>query len=380
MPIDASIPLQVQPVKIESGANQLAMMESAAKMQELNRANEDRNALRGLDPNAPDYLSKVTQINPKLGMEIGAHQATIKKQTAETTGLEHDNRQKQFADLSFNPSNENITAHLQDSVLKGQLQPDQAQGLLSKVLPMNPQQRQQFFTDMGMKANERATLAETTRSHKVNEGIAGAHLAVAQKGLTQGAIPAGYRMNSTGTLEAMPGGPTTVALAPKDLQAREAKYPQATSSVKTFDSSADELVRDLTALKNSPGLSSITGVAAGRMPGLTSEGRAAEALYKKIQARGGFSELQNLRNASPTGGALGNVSNQEGQQLKSAFAAIDRTQDAPDVIRAIDDAITKVQGGKQRIRDAYDMTYEYKGGGTPSATAPKGAADPLGIR
>ena len=380
MPIDASIPLQVQPVKIESGANQLAMMESAAKMQELNRANEDRNALRGLDPNAPDYLSKVTQINPKLGMEIGAHQATIKKQTAETIGLEHDNRQKQFADLSFNPSNENITAHLQDSVLKGQLQPDQAQGLLSKVLPMNPQQRQQFFTDMGMKANERATLAETTRSHKVNEGIAGGHLAVAQKGLTQGAIPAGYRMNSTGTLEAMPGGPTTVALAPKDLQAREAKYPQATSAVKTFDSSADELIKDLTALKNNPGLVDITGIAAGRLPGLTSAGRLAEATYKKIQARGGFSELQNLRNASPTGGALGNVSNQEGQQLKSAFAAIDRAQDAPDVVRAIDDAILKLQGGKQRVREAYDMTYEYKGGGTPSDTAPKGAADPLGIR
>ena len=148
MPIDASIPLQVQPLKLESPANQLAMLESATKMQEMNRSIEDRNALRKLDPNAPDYLSKVTQINPKLGMEIGAHQATIKKQTAETTGLEHDNRQKQFADLSFNPSNENITAHLQDSVLKGQLQPDQAQGLLSKVLPMNPQQRQQFFTDM----------------------------------------------------------------------------------------------------------------------------------------------------------------------------------------------------------------------------------------
>jgi hypothetical protein len=380
MPIDPSIPLQVQNLKIDSGANQLAMMESAAKLGELNRLNEDRNALRGLDPNAPDYLNKVTQINPKLGMEIGAHQATIKKQAAETTGIEHTNRQNQFADLSFNPSNENITAHLQDSILKGQLQPDQAQGLLNKVLPMNPQQRQQFFTDMGMKANERATLTEQRQHNRTTEGIAGGHLAVAQQGLSQGAIPAGYRMNANKELEQIPGGPTTVALAPKDLQAREAKYPQATSSVKTFDSSADELVRDLTALKNSPGLSSITGVAAGRMPGLTSEGRAAEALYKKIQARGGFSELQNLRNSSPTGGALGNVSNQEGQQLKSAFAAIDRTQDAPDVIRAINDAIVKVQGGKQRIRDAYDMTYEYKGGGTPSSTAPKGAADPLGIR
>jgi hypothetical protein len=80
-------------------------------------------------------------------------------------------------------------------------------------------------------------------------------------------------------------------------------------------------------------------------------------------ARGGFKELQDMRAASPTGGALGNVSNQEGTQLRAAFAAIDRKQDAVDVQRAIDTAIADLQGSKGRVREAYDMTYDYKGGG-----------------
>jgi hypothetical protein len=93
-------------------------------------------------------------------------------------------------------------------------------------------------------------------------------------------------------------------------------------------------------------------------------------LYDKIMARGGFKELQDMRAASPTGGALGNVSNQEGTQLRAAFAAIDRKQDAADVQRAIDTAIADLQGSKGRVREAYDMTYDYKGAAAPTPPPP----------
>jgi hypothetical protein len=77
-------------------------------------------------------------------------------------------------------------------------------------------------------------------------------------------------------------------------------------------------------------------------------------------AKGGFQALQDLRDASKTGGALGNISNQEGKQLTSSFAAIDRRQDAPDVKAAIDGAIASVEGARTRTREAYDSTYSYK--------------------
>jgi hypothetical protein len=149
-------------------------------------------------------------------------------------------------------------------------------------------------------------------------------------------------------------------LTPKEKQKREASYPQATSAISSFENKADSFVKDIEKLRDSPGLSEITGFAAGRIPGVTANGRAAQALYDKIVAKGGFQALQDLRDASKTGGALGNVSNQEGKQLTASFAAIDRRQDAKDVKAALDQAIGDIQGSKTRLREAYDMTYSYK--------------------
>ena len=149
-------------------------------------------------------------------------------------------------------------------------------------------------------------------------------------------------------------------LTPKEKQKREASYPQATSAISSFETKADSFVKDIEKLRDSPGLSEITGIAAGRLPGITANGRAAQALYDKIVAKGGFQALQDLRDASKTGGALGNVSNQEGKQLTASFAAIDRRQDAKDVRAALDQAIGDIQGSKTRLKEAYDMTYSYK--------------------
>jgi hypothetical protein len=176
--------------------------------------------------------------------------------------------------------------------------------------------------------------------------------------------------------EALRGRMTPAAamesLPPKEIQKREAALPQATSAVQGFESKSDKFVADLMALRNHPGLSSITGIAAGRMPGLTADGRAAQALYDKVVAKGGFQALQDLRDASKTGGALGNVSNQEGKQLTASFASIDRRQDAPDVQAAIDQAIADIEGSKTRMREAYDSTYSYKSGGAAAPTPAPG--------
>ena len=172
-------------------------------------------------------------------------------------------------------------------------------------------------------------------------------------------------------------------LPPKEIQKREAAFPAATSAVTGFEKKSDSFIKDLRTLHDHPGLSEITGIAAGRLPGLTANGRAAQALYDKIVAKGGFQALQDLRDASKTGGALGNVSNQEGKQLTASFAAIDRRQDAPDVKAALNDAIASVEGARTRTREAYDSTYSYKspaGQAAPSSAAakiPQAAIDAL---
>ena len=194
-------------------------------------------------------------------------------------------------------------------------------------------------------------------------------------------VPPNYRKTADGKgLEPIPGGPAdpkviaaqnTVKLSAKDAAAREASYPRATTALKSFDAKTDKFDRDIAELlANEKGLNEITGFFAGRtdLAAMSNEARRALALFNTITAKGGFSELQDMRNASPTGGALGNVSNQEGKQLIDSFAALSRTQNANDVRKSLETARSDLQNLKQRMREAYDLTYEYRnsGGGAPA--------------
>ena len=362
MPIDPSIAMGVRPVQTpnmlanyaqaqELGVNQL-------KMQEAQQTIADRNALRGLDMNAPDYISQVGKVNPKLAMELQKSQLEGKKGQAELEGKLLTNARNTLA-----PINDQGTYDLWRKQTSAQL-PGIAQFLPAKF-------DEKVKTALMLEADKyiQQTQLSAAQIQSNTTAIRGQDISAetARRGQDIGRIPVGYRMTSEGTLEAMPGGPTTTNLSPKEMQAREAKYPVATQAVDTFEAKITQLEKDLARLKNHPGLPSITGILAGRAPGLTAQGREAQALFDKIVARGGFKELQEMRAASPTGGALGNISNREGDQLRQAFAAIDRRQDAPSVQNAIDEAINEAQDLKSRVRTAYDMTYEYKGSKAPKA-------------
>ena len=406
--IDPNIALGVKPLQIENPMAQYAMLSQLQTGQNQNalaqyqlaaskRAEESQNIQNQLY--AKHYNAETGQVNkqglmadlasqnqgvliPKLQAQFTEeeHKQNVNKKTVEDTKTAAiKNIREKTSDLQFNPSDDNIRAHAQDAVLHGvwtQAQADQ-NVKLALALPMD--QRPAYFAKQGLDAEKRVTTTETNRANlqkeetakgqlKVSQGQLGvsqANLAINQnKALreqTMGTIPSGYRLNKqTNELEAIPGGPTTVTLPPKELQKREATFPQATSAVKAIETKSDSFIRDLEKLRDHPGLNQITGLVQGRLPGVTGEGRAAQALYDKIVAKGGFQALQDLRDASKTGGALGNVSNQEGKQLTASFAAISRVQDAKDVKAAIDQAIDDIKGTKTRVREAYDQTYEYK--------------------
>ena len=167
----------------------------------------------------------------------------------------------------------------------------------------------------------------------------------------------------------------TENLPPKEIQKREAAFPQATAAVKGHETKSDLFISDLKKLRDDPGLNNITGAVFGRTGSVSEAGSRAQALYDKVVAKGGFQALQDLRDASKTGGALGNVSNQEGKQLTASFAAIDRRQSAADVRAAIDQAIADIEGSKVRMREAYDSTYAYKQGRSPAPAAAGAGVD-----
>ncbi len=210
---------------------------------------------------------------------------------------------------------------------------------------------------IGRAGADRAALqaAETARHNKAMERLDAA------------------RVNISAAAEERKAQQGETPLSNKEIQKRESVLPQATAAIKGFEAKSESFIKDLKELRDHPGLSQITGLIAGRVLALTKEGRAAQALYDKILAKGGFEALQQMREASKTGGALGNVSNQEGKQLQASFAAIDRRQDAADVKKSLDTAISDVEGARTRMREAYDDTYSYRGqrGESGGGEAPK---------
>lgn len=167
-------------------------------------------------------------------------------------------------------------------------------------------------------------------------------------------------------------------LSPKEIQKREATYPKTTAALRSFETQADTLITNLTKLRDHPGLSGITGLVFGRTPAITPEARSAKADLDNILARGGFAELAAMRQASPTGGALGNISNQEVKYLRDAFGALDTVQDTDTFKQKINDVITQLQTSKRNVREEYDNTYEYRaqrGGGGAAAPAGLSAED-----
>lgn len=412
---------------------QQANMLNQMKMQEYQRSLEEQNRLRALDPTSADYETQLFKVKPELGIQYRKEQAA----TAASKALEAKNaaesaaaRQKMIGqawrDISGRPSDAQITAHNEDIQASTLFTPEEKAAIAAttqRLLSTPFEQRAAILSQQGASVGELkpvslaagaslmtptgeviATAPEKTpQATNVTEynfaktpeggGFKGSFTdfieararAGAARNFTQlppiAAIdPVTGKQVYVSREEAIKNRMTPVSgfegLAPKEIQSREAKYPQATQAIKSFETNTDNFIADLQKLRDHPGLPNITGVVAGRTPSLTASGRAAQALYDKVVAKGGFAELQNLRAASPTGGALGNISNQEGQQLKSSFAAINQTQDAADVKSAIDQVITNLQGSKSRVREAYNDTYSYRDG----QTKPAGKEDPLGIR
>lgn len=158
-----------------------------------------------------------------------------------------------------------------------------------------------------------------------------------------------------------------------DVKARaktNAAYPKASAAFRFSDNKLDTLIEDVIRLKANPGLSGVTGLVYGRTPGITDAARSAEADIEALKARGGFNELREMRIQSPTGGALGNVSDREGVKLEAAFAALKQTQSTEDYKKKLDLLLSQLKVSKGLIKQAFDEEYGYKNGNAPDSAAP----------
>lgn len=185
--INPNIAMGYQPIQVENPVNQFAKMQELklgqAKMQEYERGLQEQNALRdliksGVDLKSPEARMKMYSISPELGIKFEKSQAELEKAGYEAKKLKGDvaeqdlkMHRERVADLAFNPSNENILAHLQDAVLRGNITQAQAKQQWAQVGGMPLDQRKQYFTQMGVNAEKRLTDITTRRGQDLTAQV-----------------------------------------------------------------------------------------------------------------------------------------------------------------------------------------------------------------
>jgi hypothetical protein len=162
------------------------------------------------------------------------------------------------------------------------------------------------------------------------------------------------------------------------------KLIKATTAAEAASVRYDRTIDAAQKLLKSPALDSIVGNFQGNIPetalGMMSQGAAnALALLNTLIARGGFAELQAMRDASPTGGALGQVSDRENTMLQNAAATLIRSQDEASFRENLKAYIAELTNSKERVQSAWQQQFGRpfpSSKPAPTAKAPGGSTRP----
>lgn len=124
------------------------------------------------------------------------------------------------------------------------------------------------------------------------------------------------------------------------------------------------------------------GVLIDRLP--TTDARALNGIVESLQANLGFDTLQEMRNNSPTGGALGNVTDYENRRLSATITSLDPGIDGATFLERLQILREERQKALQRMRNAFNrdrnVVEEFRSEigmpRTTSAPAPRATSAP----
>lgn len=141
----------------------------------------------------------------------------------------------------------------------------------------------------------------------------------------------------------------------------EQAYPKSSSALRTAVTGMDNTLIALKELIDSPGLEDISGTVGAITPNISGPAKRAQSLFDQIKAGAGLAALVELKQASPAGGALGNVSNQEGSTLRDSRGAFLQAQEYQDLRQSLIDYYGVLERSKANIIGAFNDTYGYRG-------------------
>lgn len=202
------------------------------------------------------------------------------------------------------------------------------------------------------KAEADARSADLRRELQANQLQATREMRAMAGAMTREKAPPGYRMLPDGSMEAIKGGPADQKL--------QGAFNADTAMLNHTSGSMDRLAVAANEVLSSPGLKGITGIR-GKIPNVPGTDAAnAQAKLETLKAQVGFGVLQDMRNASKTGGALGAVTEKELGFLQNALASLDKAQDEKSMRESLAKIVKYSEDAKDRMRGAFNMKHTDK--------------------
>lgn len=146
-------------------------------------------------------------------------------------------------------------------------------------------------------------------------------------------------------------------VADKAAEKRDVAFNQDQAMLSNMEGAMDRLSTAANEVLVHPGLGGITGIR-GKIPNIPgTEAANAAAKLQTLKAQTGFGILQEMRNASKTGGALGSVTEKELGFLQNALAALDTAQSIEQFQESLQKIKDYAAGAKARIRSAVSSRH-----------------------
>lgn len=428
MPIDSNIALGVKQPQFESPMNQMAnlyQIQNAQQSNQLNQMKMDeykqglaeqaqfKNALAGSQDDAgiknafyslgekgvkgyQEYLkSKSEQL--KSEAETKNLGFTGAKTQADTQKIKYEQRAATLRDTSRNPSDANLTAHVEDiqlSPLYSSEEKAASQRMLQQLLAMPLPERQAFLASQGASAADlkpniqMQNLGNTsnvlsipafggtpTQLSSTAIGISPAdaqRIALDKQRVGLEGQRVGLEERRVKVAETT-GAPDYVKPLTATQQYKLDKLKTADkTNAKLFDSSIDAELKNIdkligteTAPKLHPGLFSATGPIASRLPTGRTDTANAEAYIKSLQSKASINSLQTIRG---TAGAIGTMTEREWPRLESMKATLQESQGTDQFVQALKDYRNELKNMKLKSKEALNTDYSSAIGATaPSA-------------
>ena len=318
--------------------------------------------MQNMDPAKRDRLIMAMQgmtMNPNQGLMAMAQQNMQDRATAgreakaEAKGAEQRNRTAEW--LMTQPGGQEYA----QAIASGALPAAAALQMWQKASAGPDQTSMQQQYAQAVSQGYQGTLMDYQLELK-NAGASKTTVNTAPTGQRHGTIPQGYTIVEDPQSEAgyrmvpIPGGP----------EDQTAKTELANEGTRR---SGDVVIEDIDRViaKMDDGGLPVAGMGGGLLSGVPgTDAHDASKLLQTIRANVGFDRLQQMRDSSPTGGALGAINQSEMTLLNSALGSLEQSQ-SPEQFRQ----------NLERLRGIYGQIVHGAGGQVPAA--PTQEAQPL---